>query len=79
MKIRQFDPKHDQLWAVIRCMRPGDWFQIDETSERFELVVQQSMFKGSTTISILTFKCNGKYYMCNVWNHTDVYYLQEME
>lgn len=77
MKIRSFDLPYNVI-SVIAHMEVGDWFQVPATNERFTLVVRQTMFKGSTTIDIKTFKCNGRDYKCNVWDHQEIFYFQEM-
>jgi hypothetical protein len=77
MKLRSFDLPYNVI-SVIAQMEVGDWFHVPATDERFTLTVCQTMFKGSVTIAIKTFKCNGRDYKCNVWNHQDIYYIQEM-
>lgn len=77
MKTVKFSNDAYNVFEVIPQMRAGDWFQLTD-GQRFKLVVHQTLFKGSTTIDIMTFNCNGKDYKCNVWNHTDVFYFQEV-
>jgi hypothetical protein len=77
MKIRTFDLPYNAA-SVIAHMDVGDWFHVPDTNERFTLVVRQTMFKGCTTIIINTFECNGRDYKCNVWNHQEMFYFQEM-
>lgn len=78
MKIHKFSDRHYKVFSIIPAMQVGDWFRIDETGEQFKLVVRCTLFKGSTTIDIMTFECNGRDYKCNVWNHRDVFYFQEV-
>lgn len=69
------------FYPILGCMQLRDKFWLADAEgydSGFELVVIHT-YPQKFGVKILTFRCNDKDYMCNVWNGQDVFYLQEKE